>query len=408
MSLRQKIASLVGAGRTTAAELASDGRGWILGTVAFGWFLGIGIRLAVPALVPSIRAEFAVGLSTAGLFLSVLWVGYALFQLPGGALGDRIGERITLVASTALVVGGLAVCATAPTVPALFAGLGLLGVATGLYSTTQYTVLTDTFPERSGTALGVSNAVGNVGSVVLPLAAGGLAAAVGWRAGFLSAIPLFVLAALGLHVTVPRRTSGSVSAVDDLSAGTVRAVVGGIGGRRTLAVWAAMFLMSVVYQGFTSFYPTYLAATKDLAGPTATVLYSSFFAAGVVVQPVAGAAADAIGERRTMVAAAGIAAASLVALPAVRGFWPLLALSGLASAQLGFWPVAQSATVDSLPTEMQGTGFGLIRTVYLLLAATGPTVVGVLADRGAFDGAFLLLAGCAVVAMLSGLALSRG
>lgn len=408
MRLRRTVAALVGVGRTTVDALTREGRGWLLGTVAFGWFLGLGSRLAVPALVPSVRAEFAVGLSTAGLFLSVLWVGYALFQLPGGVLGDRVGERFTLVASTALVTVGLAVCALAPTVPALFAGLGLLGVATGLYSTTRFTVLTDTYPERAGTALGVSNAVGNVGSVTLPLAAGVIAVVAGWRAAFLAAIPLFALAAIGLRASVPRRTSGRGSAVDDLSLATLRELAAGIGGRRTAVFAAAMLLMSFVYQGFTSFYPTYLADVKGLAEPTAALLYSAFFAAGILIQPLAGAAADAVGERRTMVAFAGLAATGLVALTAVRGFWPLLAVSALASAQLGFWPVAQAATVDSLPTEMQGTGFGFVRTGYLLLAATAPTAVGVLADGGVFDGAFLLLAGCAAVAMLSGLALSRG
>jgi MFS family permease len=406
VSLRRRVTGLVGIGWSTAAELARDGRGLILGAVGFGWFLGVGVRLAVPVQVPYIRAEFEIGLATAGLFLSVLWVGYALFQFPGGILGDRVGERFTLVASTALVVGGLAVCATAPTVPVLFVGLGLLGVATGLYSPTRFTVLTDTFPERAGAALGLSNAFGNVGSVLLPLGAGMLAVAASWRAGFLTAIPLFVLAALGLWWTIPRRTSGADSAVDDLSLATVRTVFGGLTGRRTVVVTVAMFLMSVVYQGFTSFYPTYLAATKGLSEPTATLLYSAFFAAGIAVQPVAGATADADGERRTMVAFASIAPASQAALPVASGFWPLLALSGLASAQLGFWPIAQAATVDSLPTEMQGTGFGLVRTTYLLLAAAGPATVGALADGGSFDGAFLLLAGCAGSTVVVGLLLA--
>lgn len=68
-------------------------------------------------------------------------------------------------------------------------------------------------------------------------------------------------------------------------------------------------------------------------------------------------------------------------------------LTVLLGAQLGFWPVANSHVIDLLPDAVQGSGFGLIRTSYLVLAASAPAGIGVLADAGLFDEAFLLLAG---------------
>jgi MFS family permease len=390
---------------TLVAELTRGGRGWILLSVAFGWFLGLGARLTAPALMPYIRADLGMDLSTAGLVLSVLWLMYGLLQLPGGLLGDRIGERNILTASAAITIAGLAAGAFASSVPTLFVAFVLLGVATGAYATTRFTSLTDVFPERAATATGVCSAAGNFGTVLLPAGAGVLAAAATWRAGFAAAIPLFAVATVGLWYTVPARTSGQESAVDELTRETLSHLLDGVVSRRTLVFTASMFLMSFVYQGFTSFYPTYLVAVKGLSESTAALLYSVFFASGILAQPLGGAAADAVGDRGTLVAFSAVGGLTLALLLSVDGFWGLVVLSVLLSAQLAFWPIAQAGIIESLPSEMQGTGFGLLRTVYLLLAATSSLVVGSMADRGLFDGAFLLLAGCALAAAAVGLLL---
>lgn len=401
----ERTRTFASAGRDTLTALHRDGRGWILLAVAFGWFLGLGMRLTAPVLVPDIRGEFGFGLATAGLLLSLLWMAYALFQLPGGFLGDRVGERIVLVASTGLVIVALGAGVVAWSIPSVFFAFALLGVATGTFATTRFTLLADIYPRRSATALGLSSAAGNVGTVVLPAVAGLLAAAATWRLGFAVAIPAFAVATVGLWLVVPSRTSGSTSAVDELSMATAISVLRRLAERDVLLLTGAMFLMSFIYQGFTSFYPTYLITTKGIGEGGAAILYSAFFAAGIVVQPVAGTIADVAGSRRTIVAVSLLAAAGLGLVVTASGFWALAAVSVLASVQLGFWPIVQAATIDALPTEMQGTGFGFLRTVYLLLAATSPTVVGVLAERGYFDAAFAILAGCAVLTAVIGMGL---
>ncbi|WP_168216044.1 MFS transporter [Halorussus marinus] len=389
--------------RAVASDLASDGRGRILFTIAFGWFLGLGVRLSAPTLVPYIRADFGIGLSTAGLLLSTLWFTYALLQFPGGVLGDWIGERAVLVASSALAIVALAASALAWSTLALFAGFVLLGSATGVYATTRFTSLADVYPDRTATAMGVSSAAGNLGTVLLPAGAGVVAGAASWRLGFAAATPLFALAAVGLWVAVPARTSGQESVADDLSADALRRFVAEVTGRQTLVLTAAMLLMSIVYQGFTSFFPTYLVSIKGLSEGSAALLYSAFFASGILVQPLAGVLADSVGDRPTLLGFSFLSASAIALLLATDEVWLLVVLAVLASAQLGFWPIAQAGVVDSLPTEMQGTGFGLLRTGYLLLAATSPTIVGALGDRGRFDEAFVLLAGCALGSALIGL-----
>lgn len=392
------IASVASRIRGAYLALGGDGRGWILAAVATGWLFSIGMRLVFPALLPTVRAAFGMDLTTAGVLLTLMWGAYALGQLPGGVLADRIGERDTMVASTLLGTGTIVVVAVSTGVPSFFAGTVLFGLATGLYATTRFTVVTDVYPDRDAMALGLTSAAGNVGTVVLPVLAGFLAAAAGWRVGFGFAVPAFLATTVGLWFVVPRTTSERAGGGSPLR--VAREVAGKLASREMTLIGSAMLLMSLIYQGFTGFYPTYLVVEKGLDQGAASTLFGLFFAAGIVVQPLAGAVSDRVGSRATMACANGLTVFTMGALPFVGGTVPLAVLTVLAALQLGFWPVAQAVAIGALPDEIQGSGFGLLRTAYLTVAAFGPTIVGALADADRFDGAMFLLAGFAAAGAL--------
>ncbi|PSP71538.1 MFS transporter, partial [Halobacteriales archaeon QH_6_68_27] len=80
------------------AGLRGEGRGWLLLSVAVGWFFVLGMRFAVPGILPTITDDFTVSASEAGLAVTVLWVTYAAMQFPAGYFADRLGERVLLVA----------------------------------------------------------------------------------------------------------------------------------------------------------------------------------------------------------------------------------------------------------------------------------------------------------------------
>lgn len=167
-----------------------DDRIRILVAVAAGWLLAIGVRLVFPAVLPSIRAEFGMSISMAGFLLSTLWVGYALMQFPGGVLTDEFGERYALASSSVITIVGIAGVIAAPSTVPLFSASTLIGLGVGIYETTRLTVIGDVFPDRSGTAVGVCQAAGNIGTTLLPPVAGLLAVALGWRWGFIVILPL--------------------------------------------------------------------------------------------------------------------------------------------------------------------------------------------------------------------------
>lgn len=141
-----------------------------------------------------------------------------------------------------------------------------------------------------------------------------------------------------------------------------------------------MFCMSYIYQSFTGFYPTYLLDAKGFDETTVSVIFGGFFGLGILIQPAAGAVSDRIGAKRTVGALLAMTLLGLVTLPVLQRPVHVGLLTVLLGAQLGFWPVAFTLMVEALSPEVQGSGLGVVRAVYLILAASGPVFGGI--DRG--------------------------
>jgi MFS family permease len=378
--------------RRGLAELWHDGKGWVLLVVSVGWFFSIGTRFAYPTLLPFFREAFGISLSVAGLLVSVLWMAYAIGQFPGGILGDRFGEGNVLVASTVLSVIGITAVALSSTVYVLFAGTVAFGLATALYGPTRFTIFTDIYSERSGTAIGVTMAAGSVGNTVLPVLAGVIASYASWRLGFGALVPVFVVIAVALWIAVPGRTSPPMNDGGSFSLGTIRRIVAATRRRGLPVVLSVQVFAGFVNQGFLGLYPTYLVEVKGFSPSVAATLFGLYFAIGVVVQPTAGASRDQFGTKTTLVVLLGMYSAGLLLLPFVHGVVALGLLTVLLTARSGVGVINNTFISASLPEEIKGSGLGLLRTVWILAGATSPFVVGFLGDAGYFEEAFLLLA----------------
>ncbi|UHQ96381.1 MFS transporter [Natrinema halophilum] len=393
--------------RAVVGDLQKDGRGWMLMAVSLGWLVSLGVRLVFPTLLSNIRSEFGMSLSTAGLLLSMLWAAYALMQLPGGIIADRMGERTALVLSCSVSIAGIIFVILAPSIEVLFLAIVLVGVGTGLYGTTRVTVVGTVFQDRGGVAMGLTQAAGNVGTTLLPTLAGLLAVAVGWRWGLGSILPFFILALTSLWITLPQTTATTTRGDSERSWDDLRPFLNSLRHRPLIIVNISMALNAFVYQSFTSFYPTYLVVRKGLHSGTAATLLGLFFASGIVIQPVAGIVSDRLGTRVTLAGVFGGTVAVLAVLPFVSGLWTLVLITVPAALLLAVWPITNSYVVSVVPGESnKGAIVGTTRFAYLLFGATGPIAVGIIAEAGSFDRAFLLLAGIALVASVTSLFLS--
>lgn len=377
-------------------HLSSGDRGQSLLVIAGSWGLLVGTRMIYPILLPHFRESFGLSLTVAGFLVTLLWLGSAVGQLPGGILADRYTERSVMVASAIVVALAILTVIVAPTAAALFVATVCVGLGQSLYPIARITVLTEMYPDRIGSALGVTMATGDLGQTVLPPIAGALAVGIAWQIGLGFMVPLLALAAIALWVVLPRRT-GSKSAVDEFTLETARALLAEL--RRTNMGFFAfvLFLYVLVWQAFTGLYPTYLIEQKGLSSSTAAVLFSLFFAFGVVVKPTAGAAYDRVGVRLSLIGVLLPPVVGLTLLPFVDGVPTLAVITVLVSTMLGSGAITQSFLSETFSEDIRGTGLGVVRTTAATLGAAGPVLFGLLADRGYFDEGYLLLAGVMLV-----------
>ncbi|EMA43084.1 MFS transporter [Halococcus saccharolyticus] len=376
--------------RHEVSALWAEGKGKALITIALGWGLLNGTRMIYPVLLPSISTEFDLTLTAAGFLVTLIWVSYAIGQVPGGVLADRYGERTVLLASVAIVTGALLVVVLAPTASLLFVGTALVGLGLSLYPVARITILSELYPDRIGRALGVTMATGDTGQTLLPLAAGVLVVGA-WQIGLAFIIPLLVVVGLLLaRMSLPATTHERSN--DDLSLQRLTYVLGELRHPTLLTVGVLLFVYIGVLQTFSAFYPTYLINVKGFSPAAASGLFSVFFAVGIVAKPLAGVAYDAIGIRRSLPLVLGGAVVGFALLPVLDGFWPLALDTVLISTMLGSGAITQSYLSETIPPEIEGTGLGAIRSGASLLGSTGPVLFGAVAERGLFDTGYLLLA----------------
>lgn len=371
--------------------------------IALGWLLVLGARFLVPAVLPQVKASFKFDNASAGFAVTLVWMGYALMQFPAGVLVDRLGERMLLAGSLGLAGGSLVAMGTAPTPPVFLAACGMLGLSSGLYGPARGTVLSKIFTEGSGLAFGITLAAGSLGSAVLPYLTSLLLAMHGWRTLMTGLLGPFIAATVLTWWQVP--PFGRDSGQRDRSVrDTATDVVGAITDPTLVRVVMAMTLMLFIFQGLTAFLPTYLIEEKGLGQQTAVGLFALLFLSGALSQVTAGRATDLFGVRRILLVVATLGALTLLALPLVEGVLPLAILVLLLGSRLAASPVTNNFVVGTLPDQVTGVSWGLLRTLFFILGSTGSWFVGTLADAGYFDSAFVVLAvlsACAAILYVS-------
>lgn len=366
-------------------------RGTSLVAIATGWSLLVGSRMIYPVALPYLQTAFDLSLTVAGLLVSLLWLCGALGQLPGGILADKFDERTILATSPIIVAVAVGVVVVAPSPIVLFLATAVWGLGHSLYPVARITFLSNNYGDRLGSALGVTMAMGDIGQTILPPIAAVVAVSIAWQASLGFVTPLLVLAGILVWAVVPRQTL--VDRPDEgRSLRNLRDVLSELRTPSMGFMAVILFLYIFIWQSFTAFYPTYLITVKGLSPSTASVLFGSFFAVGVVVKPLAGAGYDRIGMRASLVAVLAPPVVGFALLPLLDSVWTLAVVTALISTMLGSGAVTQSYLADAFAEETRGTGLGVVRTVTATSGAGGPVAFGAIADHGYFDQGYVALA----------------
>ena len=357
-------------------------------------------RLVISPVVPSISDAFAVPNGAIGLALTGMWLGYALSQFPSGLLADRYGERrIILVA-----VGGTAVASTllafASSYAMFLVGTAVLGTVAGLHYSVATSLLTRT-TDQIGTAIGIHTAGAPVAGVLAPMAAGAVGAWMGWRwavaLGTAFAIPVVGLVVYVVRARPPVRPDESVWG--RFKIGPLVELLRRPPIARTVVLSAVgMF----VWQATASFLPTFFVAHHGYSEATAGALFSAYFLVQGVTQPGLGALSDRIGRNPAASLAIGVGIVGYGLLVVGTGLGVAAVSVVCAGLSMGWGAALMPKFMDHLDEHERSAGFGLVRTVYMVLGASGSVVTGFVADAFGWGVAFLGL-GLLLVGMLGAL-----
>ncbi|EMA40719.1 major facilitator superfamily protein [Halococcus morrhuae DSM 1307] len=381
-------------------------------TLAF--FATMVARLVISPVVPEIVETFDSSTGVLGLALTGLWMAYAFAQFPSGVLADRYGERIIILVAIGLTTVASALLALSPSMPVFLIFTLILGGVAGLHYSVATTLLTREL-NNIGTAIGLHNSGAPLAGLLAPIAAAAVSQWFGWRAaialGAVAALPVFVLFRWKVRPTEPARPEQSMG--DRFALKPVVELLS----RRKIAFTAVLaFLFEFIWQATASFLPTFLIAYHGYSVTFASALFSAYFVIQGLTQPGIGSLSDRYGFASALFSAyfviqgltqPGIGSlsdrygreetAGFCAVLGISGFTLLLVGSRLAVLLVGIVLIGVSMGggaallprfMDNLSDEERGAGFGLVRTAYMMMSATGSVVVGTIADTAGWGIAF--------------------
>jgi len=353
-------------------------------------------RIVFAPLLDVFIAEFGIGEATAGLIVTLAWVGSASLRLPAGWLLTRLPRHYLVLISGAILTGSAAAAGSATTVRQLMVGAFFMGTASGVYFVSANPLLSELYPERVGRVMGVHGAANQVAAVAAaPLVAVSLW--VDWR------LALWAIAVGAAIMTIYTTIAARQTDLPDAGKTDRSLIAGAVSEWRIIAASLALAGVAVfVWQGVFNFYELYMQS-RGLSPAAASMMLTIVFAAGVPAFFVAGELVDDLPAVPLLLGIVGSFAGCLLLLVAAEG---LLALA-VVSVLIGFvihalFPATDAYILTALPDSARGSAYAVFSSAWMLSQSGGSSVLGALIEGGysydvVFTAGAVVLIGTVVV-----------
>jgi len=359
------------------------------------------IEFVLSIVFADIRTTLDVPYIVIGLAVAASTITYAAVQLPSGVLGDRFGERSVILVSLGLTGLGSVLLAASPSGLFIVLGMALIGFVSGAYYSPATSLLTDLF-EETGRAIGIHRLGAQLPGFTGPIV-GAIGAIYGWRVLLLLGAAVATPALIGVRLFVQPRSPvrPELSIREQLSRETTLDILSRPPIAFTTAVAGfAQFADTATF----SFLPLLLREYHGLSIELAGTLFTGYFAAVTVSQPISGSLSDRLGRDIVTIGALLTGIIGFVLLAAYQALVVIGVGVVLIGLSMGWGPPVQSRVMDRLDADERGTGFGLIRTVYIGFAAlNGIVVTGLVTTSGWNAGIGALVVSLVVPAVALGL-----
>ena len=136
----------------------------------------MGLRQSIGLFLTPVTRDLAPTAADFTLTIAIQNIVWGLSQAPAGAIADRFGLRVTLVAGTVIYIAGLAAMTAAGDEMALIVSSVLIDIALACTaSSLALAACARAVPKQSrSNMLGVVAAIGSLGTLVVPLATQGV------------------------------------------------------------------------------------------------------------------------------------------------------------------------------------------------------------------------------------------
>jgi len=319
------------------APARSAARWWILAFIAGAQLMVVLDTTIMLIALPS--AQHALGFSVTGRqwVITAYTITFGGLLLLGGRLSDLLGSKLAMTIGVAGFAAASALGGAAPDPGVLVGARALQGIFAALLAPAVLAVLTTTFTDDAerGRAFGIWAAIATAGAALGLILGGVLTQYLGWRWCLFVNVPIAVVVAVGVAVTVPARAHRAGVRLDlpgtVLGCGGVAALVYGLGQAAgaswgsagvviplAVAVIALAAFVTVQARSAHPLLPLRILASRNRGGAYASIAlamfanYGAFLFLTYILQ----------GIEHLSPLAAGL------------GFLPLTVINGLASTQV--------------------------------------------------------------------------
>ena len=405
----------------------SHGRWWVLVLLCLMYLICFADRITVSVIAPMIQREFGFDRLTMGFIFSAFVFAYALGQVPGGWLGDRLGPRRVLSGIVAIWSFFTVLTAQAFGASSFIVVRFLFGFSEGGAYPTATRAMQLWYPKQErGFVQGITHSFSRFGGAIVPPLAIFIMHLWGWRTVF------YVFGAAGiswsmLFYAVYRNTPEENKWVNKFELAHIRGMESagtmplgsGFAEKpkvpwRTLLTTPNMWYVVLAWvcwnyaiYFFLTWLPTYLVEYRRFQIRELAIYASLPLLAGMVGNTVGGVLTDRVYVRtgnlkiaRQVVAVPALLAAAALMFPAALAGGQYTALMSLVAAQ--FFLECVQGPQWSLPMDIggkcAGTVAGLMNGFGNMAGALSPICFGFLVQRGLWQAPFFVTAALLVIA----------
>ncbi|MDH4561868.1 MFS transporter [Pseudomonas sp. BN411] len=361
--------------------------------------------LIFPAAVLGMGRDFGlsygelIGLSLGG------FIAFGACSLPAGWLGDRWSRRQMLLLFFVGIGAAAIFTGLSTSVPALVAGLTLVGVFAAIYHPVGTAMLV-AHAENRGREIGINGMWGNLGVAFAALLTGFLTARFGWRAAFI--LPGAVALLLGLWFAWCVKDEAPPA----LAAGAKR-----IGSSMRVSmplVFGVLALVTatggVVFNASTVTYPKlFQERLHDLfaAPETLGLVVSLAYAFGAIAQLLIGRVIDRVSLKVPFVLLTFFQAPLLLSMAWADGWVVILLGAAFMFAVFGQVTVNDSMVANFVAPQWQARVFALRYFVSFGASAAAIPMIAFIEPRQGLAGLYLVLTAFAVLTFAAALVFPR-